>query len=117
MLASSDNWDRVAVIFNFNALVDTAYKTRSATLPPLDFDFDSDNLFEESPLLAACYNASAQNRVLSVAARDKTPLASATTLIPKIINQRLRAAVSSTRIWTASTFMPGSIYPPTTESS
>jgi hypothetical protein len=29
----------------------------------LDFDFDSDNLAEESPLLAACYNASAQNRV------------------------------------------------------
>jgi hypothetical protein len=29
----------------------------------LDFDFDSDSLAEESPLLAACYNASAQNRV------------------------------------------------------
>jgi hypothetical protein len=29
----------------------------------LDFDFDSDNLAGESPLLAACYNASTQNRV------------------------------------------------------
>ena len=29
----------------------------------LDFDFDTDSLTEESPLLAACYNASTQNRV------------------------------------------------------